>query len=360
MKEKYSQFIVVGGGIAGSIAAYVCSRLKRKTIWFCPKKEPLQGAIQIPPNSIKFLKNIGCFDILKKFLNQISLIRVRDQNFKQDLSSINVDQKYFTIDRKSLFLSIKEQIESNTNVKIIDEKIISFSSNDSECRCTSSSGNEYFSNFILGADGATGVIRNNLTFRESKNVEKKYIFRSIIKKNKYNTILFQSAINLWLDDGWHIVYYPFSNGNYLNLILVGKNSISKLEQSNNFELNFLKGIDWQSIELDNSINEIIFNHGRIFLLGDAAHPIQPHLAQGAAQTFFDGSVLLDSLFDNGDDFFNLNKYANLRSKELNKIRDLSFFAGQSFGSKGVMAELRNRLILGSDNYLEEFMSKVWD
>ena len=71
MKEKYSKFIVVGGGIAGSIAAYVCSRLKKNVVWFSPKNENFHGAIQIPPNSIEFLKNLGCFDNLKKILNPI-------------------------------------------------------------------------------------------------------------------------------------------------------------------------------------------------------------------------------------------------------------------------------------------------
>ena len=102
MKAKNSQFIIIGGGISGSIAAYVCSKLNRNAIWFCPENEILQGAIQVPPNSIKFLKNIGCFEILKKYLTPISMIRVRDQYYTQDLASINVDQKYYTIDRKNL------------------------------------------------------------------------------------------------------------------------------------------------------------------------------------------------------------------------------------------------------------------
>ena len=359
MKEKYSQFIVVGGGIAGSIAAFVCSRLKKNVVWFCPKNENLQGAIQIPPNSIKFLKNLGCFDNLKKFLNPISSIRVRDQNFKQDLSSINVDQQYFTIERRNLLLSINEQIQSNENISIINEKIISFTSNKKECKCISSSGDEYSSEFILGADGPSGIFRNNLVFKESEKNEKKYIFRSVIKRNKHNSILFQSSINIWLDDGWHIVYYPFSRGNYLNLILVGKNSLQKLEKSNDYELGLLKGINWKSINQDDIIEEVIFNYERIFLIGDAAHPIHPHLAQGAAQTFNDGSVLFDNLLSNGDDFFSLNRYANTRTKELNRVRDLSFMAGKSYSSKGIMSKVRNKLILRSEDYLDEFLKELW-
>ena len=360
MKKKYSQFIIVGGGIAGSIAAYTCSTLKKNVVWFCPKNENLEGAIQIPPNSIRFLKNLGCFDNLKKKLNPISLIRVRDQNFKQDLSSINVDQQYFTIERRNLLLSIKEQIESNANTRIVNEKIISFTSTEKKCKCISSSGNEYTSEFILGADGASGIFRNNLVFKASDKSKKKYIFRSVIKRNKHNSILFQSSVNLWLDDGWHIVYYPFSGGNYLNLVLVGKNSLQKLEKSNDYELGLLKGINWKSINQDDIIEEVIFNYERVFLIGDAAHPIHPHLAQGAAQTFNDGSVLFDNLLSNGDDFFNLNRYANIRTKELNRVRNLSFMAGKSYSSKGIISKVRNKLILRSEDYLDGFLKELWN
>ena len=43
MKEKYSQFIVVGGGIAGSIAAYVCSKLKKMLFGFAQKMKICKG-----------------------------------------------------------------------------------------------------------------------------------------------------------------------------------------------------------------------------------------------------------------------------------------------------------------------------
>ena len=107
MKDKSCEFVIIGGGIAGAIAAYICSKLSKKIIWFSSDNNTLEGAIQVPPNSIKSLKNIGCFEILKDYLNPISLIRVRDQNTRQDLSTISVDRKYYTLERKVLFSVLK-------------------------------------------------------------------------------------------------------------------------------------------------------------------------------------------------------------------------------------------------------------
>ena len=103
MKDKSCEFVIIGGGIAGAIAAYICSKLNKKAVWFSFDNNSLEGAIQVPPNSIKSLKKIGCFEILRDHLNPISLIRIRDQNIRQDLSTISVDRKYYTLDRKILF-----------------------------------------------------------------------------------------------------------------------------------------------------------------------------------------------------------------------------------------------------------------
>ena len=360
MKDKNYEFVIIGGGIAGAIAAYICSKLNKKVIWFSGNNNTLEGAIQVPPNSIKSLKKIGCFEILRDHLNPISLIRIRDQNIRQDLSTISVDRKYYTLDRKILFSVLKKQIIKNSNIKIIDEKVISFEDFGEACKCITSTGKEYISEFILGADGFSGITRNNFINKQKNNIQSKHIFRAVLKKEKHNQILFQSSINLWLDDGWHIVYYPFSNSKLLNLILVGKNSIKSLEDSNNFELNLIKKINWKRIHYENIIHETIFNFRKIFLLGDAAHPIQPHLAQGAAQTFLDGSILLENLSKNNDALAGLQDYAKTRSKYINEVKDMSFLTGHVFSAKGIQAKIRNKLILGSNDYIKKFMYKIWE
>ena len=360
MKDKNYEFVIIGGGIAGAIAAYICSKLNKKVVWFSSDNNSLEGAIQVPPNSIKSLKKIGCFEILKDYLNPISFIRVRDQNIMQDLSTISVDRKYYTLERKVLFSVLKNQIIKNSNIQIINEKIISFRDLGKECKCITSTGKEYVSKFILGADGFSGITRNSLINKHIKNKQSKFIYRAIIKKANHNQILFQSSINLWLDDGWHLVYYPFSKSKLLNLILVGKHSIKNLENSGNFELNLIKKIKWQRIEYENIIHKTIFNFGKIFLLGDAAHPIQPHLAQGAAQTFHDGKILLENLSKNNNTLSSLQDYARTRSKDINEVKDMSFLTGQVFGFKGIQAKIRNKLILGRNNYIQKFMNNIWE
>ena len=103
MQKQVSELIIIGDGIAGSLAAYVCAKLNIKVLWFAPKNKSLNGAIQVPPNSIDALKGLGLFKDLKKHLTPISMIRVRDQFLKQDLSSIDVINHYFSVARNCVF-----------------------------------------------------------------------------------------------------------------------------------------------------------------------------------------------------------------------------------------------------------------
>ena len=117
MKKNNSKVIIIGGGIAGAIAAYACVKSNINTIWFAPKSE-MGGAIQVPPNSIRALKKLGCFCLLENFLTPISMIRLRETNLKQDLANIDVSKNYFTISRKDVFAALAKSIGNNSKIEI--------------------------------------------------------------------------------------------------------------------------------------------------------------------------------------------------------------------------------------------------
>ena len=141
MQKQVSELIIVGDGIAGSLAAYVCAKLNIKALWFAPKNKSLTGAIQVPPNSVDALKGLGIFNDLKKHLTPISMIRVRDQFLKQDLSSIDVNNHYFSVARQELLSVIKSSFKKNSSVTILEERIISIEKKGNFYNCITSLGN---------------------------------------------------------------------------------------------------------------------------------------------------------------------------------------------------------------------------
>ena len=359
MQKEVSELIIVGDGIAGSIAAYVCSKLNIQALWFAPKNKSLNGAIQVPPNSVDALKGLGIFKDLKKHLTPISMIRVRDQFLKQDLSSIDVNYNYFSVARQELLSVIKSSFKKNSSVNVLDESIISIEKKGNNYNCITSLGNVFETKAIIGADGSDGVCRLQ-TGKIDKNSNKTFIYRGTLSAKENNRALFQSSVNLWLNDGWHLVYYPYSDFNSLNLILVGKNSIEKLNKSSQEELKKLHNVEWRTVKKRKISSEAIYNIGQIFLIGDAAHPIYPHLAQGAAQTFLDAFTLLKVLSSNNDLNLSLIEYAKIRTGTINRVKDMSYLAGRVSSADGTIAKIRNNLLLNDYLDLENFLNKIWE
>ena len=358
MKEKISKVIIIGGGIAGAIAAYVCVKSNINTIWFAPKSE-VGGAIQVPPNSIRALKKLGCFGLLENFLTPISMIRLRETNLKQDLTNIDVSKNYFTISRKDVFSALEKSIVNSSKIEINEDKIVSIENKNGQSKCISSSGEVIKSDFIIGADGINGIARRLSCWTRNKNIDNKVIKRAVIKVNKKNRILFQSSINLWMGDGWHLVYYPFSKGKNLNAILVGNNAIHQINSSDHFELSLFENTNWQNVNIENTIYFPKYINNNIILLGDAAHPMPPHLAQGAAQTFLDGAVLLDCLSNNDNISSSVGNYSKLRLENIKKVTNMSYFSGEVLKLSGLKKSVRNKFILSGNVFINNFMTNLW-
>ena len=359
MQKQVSELIIVGDGIAGSLAAYVCAKLNIKALWFAPKNKVLNGAIQVPPNSVDALEGLGILKDLKKHLTPISMIRVRDQFLKQDLSSIDINNNYFSVARQELLSVIKSSFKKNSSVTVLEESIISIEKKCNNYNCITSLGKIFETKVIIGADGSDGVCRLQ-TGKIDQNSNNTFIYRGTLSAKKINRALFQSSVNLWLNDGWHLVYYPYSDFNYLNLILVGKNSIEKLNKSSQEELKKLNNVEWHPVKTRKISSEAIYNSGQIFLIGDAAHPIYPHLAQGAAQTFLDAFTLLKVLSNNNDINSSLIEYAKIRTVTINWIKDMSYLAGGVFSAEGSAAKIRNNFLLNNYLDLKNFLNKIWE
>ena len=358
MKENISKVTIIGGGIAGAIAAYVCVKSNINTLWFAPKSNA-EGAIQIPPNSIRALKELGCFRLLENFLTPISMIRLRETNLKQDLANIDVAKNYFTISRKDVFSVLIKSIKNSPRIEINEDKIVSIEKKNGQSKCITSSGEVIESDFIIGADGINGIARRLSCWTRSKNIDNNVIKRAVIKVNNKNRILFQSSVNLWMGDGWHLVYYPYSKGEKLNAILVGNNAIHQIDSSDNFELDLFENTNWQDVNIENTIYSPKYINGNIILLGDAAHPMPPHLAQGAAQTFLDGAVFLDCLSNNETISSSFGNYSKVRLKSIKKVTSMSHFSGEVLKLSGLNKSLRNKLILSGNVFINNFMNNIW-
>ena len=73
-----------------------------------------------------------------------------------------------------------------------------------------------------------------------------------------------------------------------------------------------------------------WGHGRVSLIGDAAHPMAPTFGQGACMAIEDAVVLADSLRRAIDPASGLREYENRRRPRTAAITRLSWYYGNTF------------------------------
>lgn len=118
---------------------------------------------------------------------------------------------------------------------------------------------------------------------------------------------------LWLGPGAHLVTYPLDRSGLLNIVAVTHgehpgDGWARPGDPDNLMRAFetwVPGVklmlgaapEWLTWPLYDSTEPVAWSKGPVTLIGDAAHPVLPHLAQGAAMAIEDAAVLAARIAD---------------------------------------------------------------
>jgi salicylate hydroxylase len=97
-------------------------------------------------------------------------------------------------------------------------------------------------------------------------------------------------------------------------------------------------------------------NGRLALLGDAAHPVLPFLAQGGALAVEDAATLANALAQARDVPAALERYANARLARVRRVQAAARRNGRAYHSGGIPAFVRDRIMarLGPQGMAERY------
>lgn len=170
--------------------------------------------------------------------------------------------------------------------------------------CHFTNGESYEADVIIGADGIYSIIRKQLIggVKFRPNDHHAYRWRAVINLNEIDADP-AAQTGFYTSGGWLSVI-PIGNG-----MAYWFGSVSGATNIDDFIEYFSS---WTETHIPRTISvtprDVIvesplydvdgipykWTHGRITLLGDAAHPMMPDLAQGASQTFIDALALRDA------------------------------------------------------------------
>lgn len=184
-----------------------------------------------------------------------------------------------------------------------DGKVVSFSD-----------GRQEEADLVVGADGVESRVRALLFDDAPAIYSGYYAWRGLIDVEKTQSEVRLDTLSVWMGESRHLIAYPLNKGRVINLVGVSEQqtwphsrSVETVPASEWIDdclgwsgqpialISGLKSCRKWSLRLISPLQS--WSRGSAGLLGDAAHPMLPSLAQGAAQAMEDALVLTKFVAD---------------------------------------------------------------
>lgn len=371
--------LIAGGGIGGLAAALACSRSGAQVTLFesAARFSEVGAGIQLGPNVVKVLHTWGLQHALGAVAVFPHRLQVRSAIDGTELGLLRLGDAtvarygapYATIHRADLHDLLLAPLLGNKVQLNLDCSARGFSQHsDGVTLHLRQAARDFDANgdVLVGADGLWSRVRQQLLADGPPQTTGHLAYRAMVRQSGLPESLRSQQVSVWLGPRLHVVEYPVRSGDWLNVVAIveGKmvdDALNWDHRASRADLQrHLAGTcaplrdliaaidDWHLWGL--SIRPAMRGRreqaqGRVALLGDAAHPMLPYLAQGAGMAIEDaaelgrvlagvGSAQSACLVEPGSVMAALNQYAAKRWQRNARVQARAIRNGQIFHATG--------------------------
>ena len=364
------QVLIAGGGIGGLAAALACSRAGWQVHLFERASEfgEVGAGIQMGPNVVRVLNGWDLADGLAAVAAFPERLQVRNAVSGDELGVLRLGAtavqrygaRYATIHRADLLQLLLQGVQQREEVKLELRKTVdSYAETPEAVVLRTSDGLELQGDALIGADGLWSRVREQMLKDDAPRVTGHLAYRAMVSQGSLPQHLRSQQITAWLGPKLHVVQYPVRGGEWLNVVAIVQGQapadLQNWDHSGNAaELRaamagtcgplqaLIEAVpEWRLWALcDRAPMRGAHEQaqGRVALLGDAAHPMRPYLAQGAGMAIEDaaelGKVLAQAVGPACDVGSLLNSYARNRWQRNARVQARSTRNGEIFHLAG--------------------------
>jgi salicylate hydroxylase len=378
--------IVAGAGIGGLTAALALAHkgwqvtvLERRTGF-----SAVGAGIQISPNASRILIDLGLGPALRRAATEPSrvLVRVLESGRVTGEVALGAFMRdrfgapYWVIHRADLQTLLLDAVRGQAKIKLLLGRTVTSASATPEAAQVTiekagGGGEVIKADLAVGADGLWSKLRASVNDARPPQYQGFAAWRATIPRSETPPELAGDETGLWLGRAGHVVHYPIAGGRLLNIVAVER----RPEQVEGWAApgerdELLNGFREAAPPLRALLKEprewllwSLFDlpatgmvKGRLALLGDAAHPVPPFLAQGGALAIEDAAVLATSFAAADNAAAALKRYERARLPRARRVQAAARRNGKAYHASGVTAFIRDRVMarLGAEGMSERY------
>lgn len=323
------------------------------------------AGIQIGPNGVAVLQQLGLAEAVAAHASAPTAIRVHDGTSGRRLTDLPlgdwIEQRhgapYWVVHRADLMRVLAEAArEAGVDVRIGQTCANSVETADG-IDITCADGTCVSGAALIGADGLWSSVRKVHFDAAAPIFNGRAAARALIDIDVAEGIA-DDAVSVWMAPGAHVVVYPVRSGRMLNLVVIAPTDRAVERWSAPVDVDEivrrLAGFTpllsrlvatagpWRQWPLMTRTPLQSYARGRIALIGDAAHPMLPFLAQGAVMALEDAVTLAGCLADARDEVVaGLQAFSQARTARTQRVVATAALQGRIYHLSGAARFTRN-------------------
>jgi salicylate hydroxylase len=372
----HTDVLIAGGGIGGLAAGLACSRAGCHVRLYerADAFTEVGAGIQMGPNVMRVLQGWELDAALRQVAAYPERLQVRHALSGAELGVLplgsSMEQRYgapyATIHRADLQQLLLQALQQRDAVWLHTGKTVSrYVETHGAIGLSLSDGLDVEGDALIAADGLWSGLRQQMLADGPPRVAGHLAYRAMLRQSELPATLRSQQITAWLGPKLHAVQYPVRGGEWLNVVAIVQGHVpGGLEDWDHganasdlqtalaptcTDLRDLIGAvpAWRLWVLCDrppltSVDQMA--RGHVALLGDAAHPMRPYLAQGAGMAIEDAAelarqvALVDGVLDVPT---LLRRYALNRWERNARVQARSIRNGEIFHMEGPLAWARD-------------------
>ncbi len=362
--------LIAGAGIGGLAASIALAKAGFRPLVMerTARLEEIGAGIQLTPNASRALDRIGVLDAVKQHAVEARNLIVSNGETGQELArsplhdaALRFGAPWLVTLRSDLHRALQAAARDLVDIELeLGTEVTGFAVHARGATALTLRGgktDEQLGLGLIGADGLWSKVRTHLAGDRPTVQHELVAARALIPSSALPSIFAEPDIRLWLGRDTHIVHYPVAGGAQVNVVIVFRDK--------------WKGSGWDSQMVPAQLPDRLhrwgdlprkliaaarsysrwtladrepikkWGEGCVTLLGDAAHPMLPFLAQGAGAALEDAVSLTRHLTHRSDVAEAMRAYEKERAPRAARMQNAARMSARVYHAGGLLRWARD-------------------